>query len=136
MIIADGVQFYPCRIECIVKMTSPQMSADWQQSLCAIQRMRAEIRGCSSITSHLVSFHEQFYSTVSKRTQLTADGVSLTIFRWTSDQGNVFQRCNRTLVQQATLAHVDAEKALYLYVDASDYFWSEVTLRYPLATLH
>lgn len=88
--------------------------------------MRSSIPDFSSVIRSLEDLFERVYSLVGKHTRLASGLISLSSAGWNSEHGDEFILCKQSLENQVTLAHahVDNSKRLWVYTDASDYFWS------------
>lgn len=135
VISADGISFDPRRMEGIRNLSQLETGAELQQFVCAMQWMRMGIPEFSSLVRPLAELLEIVYGRVGKRTRLAAGRVNLLSVGWCTDHEDASLRCKEALENQVTLAHVDIDKRLCVYTDASECFWSGLVTQIPMEDL-
>lgn len=121
------------RIDGIRNMVSHDTGEFSQQLFCAIKWIRDGIPEFSLVIRPLADLLEKVYTLVGKRTKLASGRISLPAAGWNYGHEDELSCCKQALEHQVTLAHVNYSKSLFVYTDASDYFWSVIVTHIPVA---
>jgi RNase H-like domain found in reverse transcriptase len=121
LITGSGVKFDPRRVQGLREMSPPQVGADLQKFICALNWMRTSLLAFTTMIAPLHCLMEKVYARAgNKRTKAAVAKISLA--GWTEEHTQCFQACQSALEHSVTLAHPSLEKRVCLYTDASNEF--------------
>jgi Reverse transcriptase (RNA-dependent DNA polymerase)/RNase H-like domain found in reverse transcriptase len=132
LITGSGVKFDPRRVQGLRHMSPPQVGADLQQFICALNWMRTSLPAFTTMIAPLHCLMEKVYVRAgNKRTKAPVAKISLGDAGGTEEHTQCSQACQSALEHAVTLAHTSLEKRVCLYTDASNEFWSSITTQVP-----
>ena len=124
------MRFDPRDYEAIVNIQDPVNGAQLQKLLRADNWMRSAIPGYNKVTEALQSLMEHVYQLAKGRTKKAVSKVPLKDI-WSDREAQSFRKLFNALRHSITLAHVDFNKSICLFTDASDWYWSSVLTQIP-----
>jgi hypothetical protein len=131
LIAENGIGRDPERIKALRKLPAPETAQELQQFLCSINWMRASIPGYNMLVAPLAKVMEEAYQLAGGRTKSKVAKLQLSAIGWGVQEIEVLSQCKDALEHAVQLAHVDFEKELCVFTDASDGYWGAVVSQVP-----
>ena len=131
IISKEGIRFDPRSRDVLLQLSRPVTGGDLQQFLCALGWMRSSIPQFAKLVVPLQKLLESVYKKADGRTKQKAKRVPLSIIGWGQEEESCFEKVKHELQNSCTLAHLDNEKQLCLFTDASDQYWASVLTQIP-----
>ncbi|GMG14688.1 unnamed protein product [Phytophthora fragariaefolia] len=126
VVSGDGVKHCPSRIEGLVSMPDPTNAGQLQQFMCAVNWMRQNIASYSELAAPLLEVVDAAAKQVGSRKTKQLCRVLLKDLGWDQRHMDSLNAIRSALVAMVPLAHPDPSKAVALFTDASQDFWSAV----------
>lgn len=132
---AKGIKHDSKRLDGLLNMDPPTTGGQLLQLVSAMQWLQSSTPKFQAMVSRFHHFKETVYKYVGKRTKRGVPRARLRDIGWTSELSDAFLNCQKAIAQRVTLAHLDSNKSLCVYTDASDSHWPGILMQVPIADL-
>ncbi|KAE8982236.1 hypothetical protein PR001_g23792 [Phytophthora rubi] len=126
IVSGHGIKHCPSRIEGLVSMPDPTNAGQLQQFMCAVNWMRQNIARYSELAAPLLEIVDAAAKRVGSRKMKQMCRVLLSDLGWNQKHVEALKVIRSSLLAMVPLAHPDPSKAVALFTDASQDFWSAV----------
>lgn len=123
-LFSDKIRFDSCWTNGLPHLKSRATGAHPQQIVWVTQWMRHIVLNFSTLIMPFLELLEFIYSHAGKCAKSAVGCVHLSTLDWCTTQEKTFRSIKDALNSQITLAHCDASKVLYVYIDESDLSWT------------
>ena len=129
----DGIAYDPDYIQGIMDMPEPETVADLQQFLCAVQWMSSAIPHHSQATSYMRGRLQEMIKVIGscKKRRLKRHRLSLFPTLWGPKEYEQFLRIKSLAARSIRHAHIDMNKELCIFPDASYTHWGLFVSQIP-----
>ncbi len=110
----------PERIRVLREMPEPETAKGLQQFLCAANWMRTSIPGYNVLARPLMDLMEEAYARAGGRTIQKLSRVRRDLLGWGLCHQEALYKCKQDLGEAVWLAHMDPDKDLNVFTDASE----------------
>ncbi len=122
----ERVRHDPERIRALREMPGPETAKDLQQLICAANWMWTSIPGYNVLTRRLIDLLEEAYARAGGRTTQKVSRVRLDQLGWGLCNQEALHKCKQALGEAVRLVHMDPDKDLNVFTDASKGHWGAV----------
>ncbi|OQR83686.1 hypothetical protein ACHHYP_14408 [Achlya hypogyna] len=133
VISADGITHCPERLQGLLDLSPPTTAADLQQFLCATNWMRASIPDYAALVAPLGQLLDVAARAAGgSRKKSTLSKVDLSTIGWSADHARTFDLVKSALANMVPMSHPQADKAMCVFTDASEFHWGVVVTQIPI----
>ena len=132
---AEGVSTDPAYVEAVRNMATPITAVELQQFLGSCGWVRTKIPAYAELIAPLQLLLNNALEGLKRRNARAAQRVLLADVGWGTEHADAFAAIKEALVAAVTLAHLDDDKVVCLFPDASDCFWGAILTQVPAEDL-
>ena len=127
-----GVGVNPEFVATVCEMVPPTDGAQLQQFLASCNWLRSKIPQYAELVSPLQALLTKGLKGQPKRNKHYARKVNLLDLGWTAEHDKAYAAIKDALRDAVTTAHLDPEKIVCLFPDASEGFWGSILTQVPV----
>ena len=130
-----GVGVNPEFTAAVLGMQAPDNAGQLMQFLASCNWVRGKIPAYAELVAPLQQLLQRAMQGEKKRTAKAAAKIALVEVGWSEQHRSCFDAIKHALANAVTLAHLDDDKAVCLFPDASECFWGAILTQVPEAML-